>query len=1099
MDELEEILGNIGFSQYLDAFVENDIDVSLIGDLTLEELKEIGIASLGHRKKILAGLKEAAEIYAASDETPIPSDADGSDAERRDVTTIFADLSGYTALSRELDKEDLHDVLSGFYDRFNEIVVRLGGTVDRHIGDCVMAVFGAPISFGNDSERALRATIEMHRAMEEISRRFGRELTVHIGAAAGNVLFSKRGYGQRKNQDFTLTGDTVNLASRLADQAGAKETLIDDEIFLSLSQSVECDAPVSLQVKGYDVPVLAHRFIGFSSTEARNEIVGRDREVSLLRGAIEATIARGTGETIYLRGDAGIGKTRLVQETLTEAEKNGFVRHSALFLDFGMGDAESPINKIISSMCGLGERARQSAVMSTIERLTQADVLDEISTLFMTQILGLKPDHNMSTMLGAMSDTARTEGLHETIRRVVRHFSSQAPQIIVLEDAHWADPKLLPIIDILVEESQANPIFLLITSRMEGHVMNLDIAPIDSSARVRRMTLGALKATDAKRLAQMTIRVTNQMVDECIEKAQGNPLFLVQMLTHANEMDGLIPSSIQSLIQARFDRLAPLDKRILFAAAVLGQRFSMSVVTQIANVSVYDERPLLEAALIKPNDEGYLFAHALIRDAILRTILRKDLRALHLSAALWFEDRDTVLFAQHLAFAEDPRAADAFLVAARDAREAFQTEDALEFGRRGLKCDPQAQTRGALLRVMGDVLRESGDSEKSIECFREAQEYAQDSLDKCRALIGCAAAMRILDRIDEAYTVLDEAQSIAEADQLLPELSNIHYLRGSLHFPKGDLIGCHEEHSKSLEYAQTADLPERQALALSGLGDAAYAQGRMFTAHKVIEECLQLCDQHGLGAVQSANLFMLATTKIYMNETEQALSHALQSAELAEKLGTQRPEIVSRLTAGWVLTSMARYAEARSEINRGRKLAERIGAKRFEPFLEETLARIEFEQGNEADAEKLAEGALSKVQDLTLDTFIGPWVMSTVALTTSDPQRRADLLKEGEALLAKGCVGHNYFRFYRNAMQACLNAGAFDEAERLATALEGYAANEPTPWSQFHIRRTRALSKKARGKTDTEELSALRDTAEAASLFNAMPVLRERTRQSANS
>lgn len=1098
VDELEKVLSSIGFSQYLDAFVQNDIDMSLIDDLTLDELKEIGIDSLGHRKKILAGLKKAAETYEPSNTAPSSTDLEGStDAERRDVTTIFADLSGYTALSRELDKEDLHDVLSSLYERFNEIVVRMGGTVDRHIGDCVMAVFGAPVSFGNDSERALRTTIEMHRAMEEISRRFGRELTVHIGAAAGNVLFSKRGYGHRKDQDFTLTGDTVNLASRLADQAAPRETLIDDKIFLSLSQRIECGAPVSLEVKGYDTPVLAHRFVGFGSAVAQSKIVGRDREVDLLGKALDGTVSRRTGETIYLRGDAGIGKTRLVQETLQAARAKGFQEHFALFLDFGLGDSASPVNKIISSMCGLGEHAQHSAVMSTIKRLTEANVLNEISTLFMVQILGVKPDYDMSVILGAMSDTARMEGLHETIRRVVRYFSAQTPQMIVLEDIHWAELKMLPMINIIVEETQANPIFLLITSRMEGHVMDMDIAPIDSSARVRAMTLGALKATDAMELAQMTIRVTNQMVDECIEKAQGNPLFLVQMLAHANDVDGLVPSSIQSLIQARFDRLAPQDKKILHAAAVLGQRFKMSAVTQIADLSVYDERPLLDAALIKPIDDGYLFAHALIRDAILRTILRKDLRALHLAAANWFEKRDVVLYAQHLSFAEDPRAANAFLAAARDARDGFKAEDALEFAQNGLSCDPEAETRGALLRVKGDVLRETGDSEKSIACFREAQKCAAHALDKCRSMIGIAAAMRILDRIDEAYTVLDEAQTIAEGGELLSELSNIHYLRGSLHFPRGALDDCHKEHSKSLEYAQRADLPERQALALSGLGDAAYARGRMFTAHKVIENCLQLCEQHGLGAVQSANLFMLATTKIYMNQTEQALACALQSGELAQKLGTHRPEIVSRLTAGWILTSMARYAEARSEINRGSKLAGRLGAKRFVPFLEETLARIEFEQGNEIEAEQLAEAALRKVRDMGLDTFIGPWVMSTVALTTLNPARRVEILEEGEALLAKGCVGHNYFRFYRNAMQACLNAEAFDEAERLSTALETYTSAEPTPWSQYHIQRTRALANKARGNPDNDALTKLRTTAEAASLFNAMPVIRKKQYQTA--
>ncbi|MGA9412231.1 MAG: AAA family ATPase, partial [Roseobacter sp.] len=912
------------------------------------------------------------------------------------------------------------------------------------------------------------------------------------GAAAGNVLFSKRGYGQRADKDFTLTGDTVNLASRLADQAGAKETLVDDKIFLSLQQSIECDAPVSLEVKGYDAPVLAHRFKGFRKAVAHNRLVGRDREVAVFRDALDICVSRKTGETIYIRGDAGIGKTRLLQETLAESEARGFEQHSALFLDFGLGEAENPVCQLFSSMCGLTDNAQPSAITAAVANLVSKGVLNEVSALFMVVILGGKLDRDMSVMLGAMSDTARNDGLHETMRRVLRHFSSLSPQLLVVEDIHWADEKMLAMVNILVEESQSNPMLVLITSRMEGPVMQMDIAPIESTARVRRMTLQALKAADAMALAQITIRVNNQIVEECVQKAQGNPLFLVQMLTHANDSDELIPSSIQSLIQARFDRLKPQDKKILHAAAILGQRFSMPVVTQIAGVAVYDERPLIDAALIKPIDDGYLFAHALIRDAILRTILRKDMRALHQSAANWYRDRDLVLHAQHLAAAGDPGAAQAFLETARHARDRYQKVEAREFAEKGLSCQPDTATRGALLRVKGDVLREMGDSEASIECFREAESCALNPLDVCRSQIGIVAAMRILDQIDDAYQVLDSAQAIAEDAGLFSELSNIHYLRGSLHFPRGDLDGCQREHTKSLEYAETVGLPERQALALSGLGDASYARGRMFTAHEVIENCLRLCEEHGLGAVESSNLFMLATVKIYMNETEQALSYALRSAKLAQQLGMQRPEIVSRLTAGWILTSMARYAEARFEINAGLKIAANLGAKRFEPFLEETLARIEFYQGNETQAAELAEGALEKLSDVGGETFIGPWVMSTVALTTKDAGRRHEMLAKGAELLASGCVGHNYFRFYRNAMQACLNANELDEAARYAQALADYTAEEPTPWSDFHIQRTRVLIDKARGSTVQDALKDVTKRAEAASLFNAMPVLHSR-------
>jgi len=1090
MNDLRKLLENLGFSQYYELFEENDIDLSLVGDLSLDDLKEIGIQSLGHRKKLLSAFKDFAEKPSGSrndDEPEIQEYLDSGRAERREVTTVFADLTGYTSLSRELDTEDLHDVLSAFFDRFNEIVTRMGGTIERHIGDCVMAVFGAPVSHGNDAERALRTTIELHKAMEEISRRFGRELSVHIGAAAGNVLFSTRGYGQRKDQDFTLTGDTVNLASRLAGQANGKETLVDDQIFRSFSHIIDCDAPSTLEVKGFEVPVLAHRFIGFRELGSQKALVGRESEIGAFREALDRCADSGLGETIYVCADAGMGKSRLLQEVGKEAKLRDFATHSTLVLDFGLGGAQSPINALVSSLCGLGENARRSAIENVATRLIENGTLDDTSALFLNTMLGGEPDRASTVVLDAMSDKARDEGRREALRRLVRHFSSQKPCLLVVEDIHWADSAILPSIKILSEESQTCPVVLAITSRLEGPVAQMDIAPIESSARIRRIDLEALTAEDALQMAQMMVRPTQETVRKCIERAQGNPLFLEQLLRHANDSDGLIPGSIQSLIQARFDRLAQLDRQILQAAAILGQRFSMQAVTQIAGVDVYDERPLVDAALIQSIDDGYLFAHALIRDAVLSTILRNDLRALHRSAAEWFSGRDIFLHAEHLGAAKDPGAAKAYLAAARDARSNYENEGALGFAEKGLECEPEPEVEGPLLRVKGDMLRELGRSAESIEAFETARDLADAPRDICLAQIGIVAAMRILDRIDEAYALLDTAQEVAEGAGLLPELSEIHYFRGSLHFPRGNLDGCLEDHTKSLAYAESAGLPERQARALSGLGDAHYARGKMFTAHTVIEQCLALCDEHGFGAVESSNRFMLATVKIYMNETEQALKEALRSAELAAQVGLNRPEIVSRLTAGWILTSMAQYQEARTEIETGLQLAERLGAKRFEPFLEETLARIELAEGRFGQAASIAEGAKEKLHEVGAESFIGPWVLSTVALTTPDEARRRDVLAEGEALLAKGCVGHNYFRFYRNASQACLNSEKWDEALRYADALAGYTTDEPTPWSDFHVERIRTLVEKRQHGGAEKKLAALRIRAVKAGLHNSIP------------
>lgn len=1100
MNDIKLLLTGLGVPQYFENFEENDIDISMIAELTSEDLKEIGVASLGHRKKILSAFKGASSpAQSAGEGTAQPAGGTLDEwpdewVERREVTTVFADLTGYTRLSREMETEDLHEVLTAFFDRFNEIVTRMGGTIDRHIGDCVMAVFGAPVSHGNDAERALRATIEMHHAMEDVARHFGRDLSAHIGAAAGNVLFSRKGYGQRKEQDFTLTGDTVNLASRLADQANARETLIDDHLCAALSHMIACDAPVELEVKGFDKPILGHRLVEFRRLAPNRALIGRETEMQVFRTALVRCKSGGNGETLYLSADAGMGKSRLLQEITSEGGRLGFDFHSTLVLDFGLGGAQNPINALIGSLCGLSENAHSSAIDAVVERLTEDTTLDAISALFLRVMLGAELDRSKAAIIDAMSDTSRIEGQNETVRRLVRHFSAQQPKLLAIEDIHWAGATLLPTIRTLQEESQTNPLVLVITSRPEGPITEMEIAPIESSSRIRHMSLGALSGEMALELANASLHPSADIVQQCVERAQGNPLFLEQLLRHTRDTDDLIPGSIQSLIQARFDRLAPVDRRVLQCAAILGQRFSLAAVTQIAGIDVYDERPLVEASLIRQIEDGYLFDHALIREAVLSTILRKDLQALHRLAAAWFKPRDIALHAEHLGAAKDEAAAEAYLAAAHDARGRFRKDAALDFAEKGLAAaalfeDAQmARTGGQLLRIKGDMLRELGQGEASIAAFMEARDVADLPCDTCLALIGMVSAMRILDRIDEAFALLDEAQAIAEPEGFLLELSEIHYYRGSLHFPRGNLDECLDDHTKSLDFAKQADRPERQALALSGLGDAHYARGRMFTAHSVIEECLSLCEQHGLGAAESSNRFMLATVKIYMNETAEALDHAQRSAALAAEVGLNRPEIVSRLTAGWILTSMARYAEARAEIEAGLALADQLGAKRFEPFLEETLARIELAEGHSAKAAEVAEGAKIKLHEVGAETFIGPWVLSTVALTTPDADRRATCLADGEALLEKGCVGHNYFRFYCNAMEACLNASDWAQATRYADALAAYTAEEPTPWSDFYIARTRALVARAQGDTATE-ITRLRQLAEDKQLFDALPLL----------
>ncbi|ODT22165.1 MAG: hypothetical protein ABS35_15530 [Kaistia sp. SCN 65-12] len=1086
MSALNEILADLGFAQYGALFESNHIDDSMLADLTADDLNEIGITSLGHRKKILAAIAE--RLATPRPAARRPDEGSETGAKRREVTTVFADLTGYTKLSQELDTEDVHSLLTEFYDRFDVIVRRLGGTVDRHIGDCVMAVFGAPVSYGNDAERALRAALEMHRAMKEISLRLGRELSVHIGVAAGNVMFSSQGMGALKDREFTLTGDSVNLASRLADEANGTETLITRVIHQALDDRIECEPRDSLAVKGFEQRIEVYRLIGFRDNATEHPMIGRADEVARFTRSLTDCQASGRGKAIALVAEAGLGKSRLIEELARIAAHRQFQVHKALVLDFGLSDAQSPVPLLLGNLLGLGERAEVSAVRTAVLQQKAHGTIDETAAMFLTTVLGAPLDQEARQIHDAMSDAARREGRRAMLGQVLRGAAAAGPLLLVVEDVHWADRTTLRELAEVTAVTADAPILLLMSARPEGYPLDDDWCADLGRATLNRIDLAPLSTEDAYRLARATHRPSEAVMHECVARAEGNPLYLDQLLRHAHEQGGdTVPGSIQSIIQSRLDRLSPMDRKALEAAAILGQRFSMAEVMTVGRIEVYDERPLIDASLIRAHNNIYLFAHALIRDAVLRTMLRDDLRVQHRRAAEWFRPMDALRHAEHLAAANDEGAAAAFLAAARDALAVHRKDAALELAERGLALAAQDAVRGDLLRLKGDMLRDLGRATDAIVAFEAASAIALTPVDQCRSRIGIISAMRILDRIDDAFALLDETEAIASAADLAPELSEIHYFRGSLHFPRGQLEGCLHEHALSLSYAERAGNAERRALALSGLGDAHYARGRMFTAHSVIQQCLALCEEHHLGAVEAANRFMLATVKIYMNDTDSALAEALASARLAQRVGLARAEIVSRLTAGWVLVSMGDAAAAQSQVDQGLGLAAQLGARRFEPFLKETVARIRHIEGRRDEAADVAEEALAQLRDLDAMAFIGPWLLSTVALTTSDAGRRTDALAEGEARLRAGAVGHNYFQFYSNAMEANANVGDWAEMRRHAEMLAIYTADEPTPWSDFFIRRALAITDIAAGLDAGERLRVLRKRALAAKLNTAVP------------
>jgi tetratricopeptide (TPR) repeat protein len=611
------------------------------------------------------------------------------------------------------------------------------------------------------------------------------------------------------------------------------------------------------------------------------------------------------------------------------------------------------------------------------------------------------------------------------------------------------------------------------TSRLEQE-------PIDQAWRAQAggsplitIDLGPLHAEEAQALAAPFF-AANAVAARCVERAGGNPLFLEQLLCHAEEGVGSsVPGSVQSLVQARLDRLEPAAKAALQAASVFGQRFDRHALAHLLGRSDYVPDPATAQLMIRAQGDGFLFAHALIHEAIYDGLLNSRRRELHRRAADWFSSRDPALRATHLDRAEDPEAPQAYLTAVRSQLAEYRYERAKELVERGLKLASERADRFALSCLRGHILLGLGATQEALQAFEVALKTASDEAERCHAWIGRASVKRITDDLDGAFADLERAEAAAIALGLTVEEARLRYLRGNLHFPRGNVEGCLKEHERSLQLARQANAVEQEAAALGGLGDAEYLRARMISANQRLTECVAVARHHGFGRIEVANRAQIVHTMLYIKPQAEALEQGLAAAAAAARVGHLRAEINARIAAMSALQTVGELGACHTEIERAQTLIRRLGAWRFEQRLMLHLGMLALTEGRRETAiDVLKRGR--EIAQRTGITFHGAALCGAIGRALERAEERRAALSEGEQLIKNGCVGHNQLWFYPDAIEVALELADYDEAERYATLLEDFTRAEPLPWSEFFIARGRTLAAVGRGKQYPGTVDALR-------------------------
>ena len=1084
-------LKSLGLDRYEHAFRENAIDADVLPKLTVEDLNDLGITAVGHRRKLLDAIAAlrvpVAKIDIAAPPIPRPIAAE---AERRHVTVFFADLVGYTRLSREIGAEETHSLLDGFFAVVDGIVTDHGGHIDKHIGDSAMAVFGAPVAHGNDTERALHAALAVRDAMPGLAASFSRDLTVHIGITCGQVVASDT--GSSCHHEYTVTGDSVNLASRLTDAAKASEILISDTVVEALSGRLQIEAVGTICVKGIDEPVRVWRLTELGPPPPDHRpLVGRKIELRQFVAALQACQETATGQVVHLRGEAGIGKTRLAEEFQRLAHEAGFACHAGLVLDFGTGAGRDAIRALVRGMLGLEVSSDATAARAAAEMALSAGLVDREDAVFLNDLLDLQQPTEQRTAYDAMNNAMRIEGKQRTLVRLAERASRLQPRFLIVEDLHWADKLTLSYLAELTKAAPGCPLLVVTTTRIQGEPASQAWRP-PSAGPLITIDLGPLRDEDARAMADAVVTTSAQTVERCVARAAGNPLFLEQLLRHAEESaDTDVPGSVKSLVQARLDQLDQLDRTALQVASVLGQRLRPEVLRYLLAKPDYAPERLVAHHLMRPHGGDFLFAHSLIRDAIYDGLLKTRRRDLHRKAATWFATRDPVLHAEHLERAEDSEAARAYLAAARAQAREYRYETALRLVRRGLPLAIHHSDRFALQSLEGDFLHDLGSMKEALSAYERALEVAVSDADRCRAWIGLAAVKRVTDDVASAFADLDRAESVAAGQGLVAEQARIHYIRGNLFFPRGDIEGCLKEHTKCLRLSREIGAIELEVTALGGLGDAEWARGRMISAYERLGEFVALSHQHGLGRIEVANFAQMIQAKQYFADQRVVLAEALVAVNAAASVGHQRAELNAVLVAASSSFVLGQRDHCHEHIARAQELVRRLGAWRFEQSCLISLGRLALAEGHRAEAIKLLKQGVALSKELGR-SFHGAHILGALATALEGAEAKCRALAEAEALIAAGCVGLNQLRFYPDAMSVALELGDLDEVERYAAALEDFTKPEPLSWADFFIARGRALADYARGQATialARELQRVRDEGLRLGFIVALPAI----------
>jgi class 3 adenylate cyclase/tetratricopeptide (TPR) repeat protein len=871
--------------------------------------------------------------------------------ERKVVTCLFCDLVGFTARVERMDPEDVRRILAPYHGRVRAELERRGGTVEKFIGDAVMAIFGAPAAHEDDPERAVRAALAIRDALIEEGK-----LEVRIGIKTGEALIA---LGARPAEgEGMASGDVVNTAARLQSAASVNGILVDEITHRATERVVAYREAAAVQAKGKVEPVEVWEALEAKArfgVDVRQlggtDLVGREDELRALVAALNRARREHEPQLVTLVGVPGIGKSRLVWELFqrVDAEPELTFWRQGRSLPYGEGVSFWALAEIVKAQSGILETDGREEAERKLQAAVSAVAIDDDAAWLgrhLRPLVGLEAEDR--------GETSRTE-VFAAWRRFLELLAEQRPLVLVFEDLHWAEEGLLDFVDHLVSWASNVPLLVLATARPEL----LERRPGWSGGKPNAATLSLPPLSDDETAALVHALLASPVLAAetqaaLLGRAGGNPLYaeeFARLLVEGRSPDEL-PESVQGLIAARLDMLAEEEKTLLQASAVVGKVFWLGSVTTVSGTPRWAAEELLHALELKQfvrrerrssvaGETEYGFRHLLVCDVAYAQIPRADRGDKHRLAAEWIEslgrpDEHAEMLAHH------------YLAALELARAAGRDD-------------------GALVERARDVAREAGDRALGLNAFRSAAHFYLKAVElsdrgdvgRPDLLLRLGRALRLSgDERDES--VLEDALHELLAAGRTGGAAEAHVLLSELWWDRGKRDRSNEHLDRAQELLGS-EASNARARVLSRVARVQMIAEEHDDASRAAREALLLAERLGLDDIRAHALATLGTSRFQLGDSA-GLEDIEQAIAIGRAAGSHYPaNALNNLAFLHTLAGdVRRDRELRAEALRD---AERLGDERMARFTRFCLPMLDYYAGEWERALREADRAVAEIEE----------------------------------------------------------------------------------------------------------------------------------------